>query len=86
MKLLTSLAPAVLIVGLMGCSNYGSAYEAEAACDKEAERVKQISNFNENESAWCKGEDGTNQFLLVNARFIENKGWRTGKVIKRFRY
>ena len=99
MKLLTALAPAVLIFGLMGCNSYGSMNEAERACiewskgGKPVRQVQELSNaalliF----SRRCKIERETNQVLGFVNKMIEDGEWRAHyregefKIVKRFHF
>ena len=99
MKLLTALAPAVLIVGLMGCSNYGSQYEAKRACTKWEENEDVVTyNFEERHlkktlesgNRSCFDEAATRQVIgeekVLDGQYDKSNTKFQWKTIKRFRY
>lgn len=83
MKLLTAVVPAVLIVGLIGCSsNYSSLYEAHHACRNEEEKLE-AEHEGKGRSYHCLTEEETNQVLLL--RIFKEEG-KSNEVAEHYRY
>ena len=92
MKLLTAVAPAVLIVGLMGCStNYDSKWEAGQACrewSKQEQLEERIGELRVG-GRWCREEEETRQHLgFEHVKTVKEDGLRSvnPEVVKYFRY
>ena len=78
MKLLTALAPALLLVGLMGCNQaYPSFWQASDACDEWKKQYDlDESGLKVSKHRRCQLEEQTKQVL----------GVEKGEVVKHFRY